>query len=522
MGKWNSKEIAERAKKDFEKTWLETKALIPEKSEARYPAAAGRPHVLFQTVQKLREAYLRLGFEEVVNPIFIEDKEIRRQFGSEAAAILDRCYYLGGLPRPDVGLSDEKIKEIEKLGVGVKKESLQELLHRYKKGEFGGDDLIYKIADALNIDDILATKIINEVFPEFRALEPESSRLTLRSHMTSGWFLTLERLTGRKPFSIKLFSVDRCFRREQAEDATHLRTHHSASCVVVDEKVSVEDGKAVAKALLSSFGFEKFKFKLDEKRSKYYAPDTQTEVYGYSANSGWVELATFGIYSPVALSRYKIEFPVMNLGLGVERLVMVLHGYKDVREMAYPQFYAEWRMSDEEIASLLRIDKIPASEEGHKIARKIIEAAKKYSSEKSPCEFLVYSGKIRNAKVKVKLVEREEGKKLLGPAAFNEIYVFEGSIYGVPPDSAGDIRAKGASAVGKLKYIHGIANLAAHEIEKNIAAGKEKTIIRVPIVRSLGDINLKLNEVALRYITTYSKSIDVRGPVFITVETEII
>ncbi len=514
MGKWNSKEIAERARKDFEKTWLETKALIPEKTEAKYPAAAGRPHVLFQTVQKLREAYLKLGFEEVVNPIFIEDKEIRRQFGSEAAAVLDRCYYLGGLPRPDVGLSDEKIKKIEKLGIGVKKESLQELLHKYKKGEFDGDDLIYKIADVLNINDVLATKIINEVFPEFRALEPESSRLTLRSHMTSGWFLTLERLIGRKPFPIKLFSVDRCFRREQAEDATHLRTHHSASCVVVDEEVSVEDGKAVAKALLGSFGFEKFKFKLDEKRSKYYAPDTQTEVYGYSANSGWVELATFGIYSPVALSRYKIEFPVMNLGLGVERLVMVLHGYKDVREMAYPQFYAEWRMSDKEIASLLRIDKIPASEGGHKIARKIIEAAKKYGSEKSPCEFLVYSGKIRNAKVKVKLVEREEGKKLLGPAAFNEIYVFEGSVYG-------DIKAKGASAAGKLKYIHGIANLAAHEIEKNIAKGREKIIIRVPIVRSLSDINLKLNEVALRYITTYSKSIDVRGPVFITVEAEI-
>lgn len=519
MGKWNSKEIAEKAKRDFEKTWLETKALIPEKSEAKYPAATGKPHVLFQTIQELREAYLRLGFEEVVNPIFIEDKEIRRQFGSEAAAVLDRCYYLGGMPRPDVGLSDEKIEKIKKLGASVKKESLQEILHKYKKGEFGGDDLIYKIADALNTDDILATKIINEVFPEFRTLEPESSRLTLRSHMTSGWFLTLERLIGRKPFPIKLFSVDRCFRREQAEDATHLRTHHSASCVVVNEEVSVEDGKAVAKALLRQLGFEKFEFKLDEKRSKYYAPDTQTEVYGYSTNSGWVELATFGIYSPVALSRYKIEFPVINLGLGVERLAMVLHGYKDVREMTYPQFYAEWRMSDEELASLLSIDKTPASEEGRKIAKKIVEAARKHGSENSPCEFPVYSGKIRNAKVKVKLVEREEGKKLLGPAAFNEIYVLKGSIYGVPPESAGGIRAKGASA--NLRYIDGIANLAAYEIEKGVAAGKEKIVTRVPIVRSLSDVNLKLDEVALRYITTYSKSIDIRGPVFITVETEV-
>ncbi len=515
MGKWNSKEIAERAKKDFEKTWLETKALIPEKSEARYPAATGKPHVLFQTVQELRKAYLRLGFEEVVNPIFIEDKEVRRQFGSEAAAVLDRCYYLGGLPRPDVGLSDEKIEKIKRLGISAKKESLQGLLHRYKKGEFGGDDLIYKIADALNTDDVLATKIINEVFPEFRALEPGSSRVTLRSHMTSGWFLTLEKLIGRKPFPIKLFSVDRCFRREQAEDAMHLRTHHSASCVVVNEEVSVEDGKAVAQRLLSNFGFEKFKFKLDKKRSKYYAPDTQTEVYGYSASSGWVELATFGIYSPVALSRYKIEFPAMNLGLGVERLAMVLHGYRDLREMVYPQFYAEWRMSDEELASLLRIDRIPSSKEGREIAEKIIKAAKNHGDEESPCEFLVYSGKIFGSEVSVKLVEREKGKKLLGPAAFNEIYILEGSI-------CGNIRAEGASAsVRKPKYIDGIANLAAYEIEKGIAAGRDKIVIRVPIVRSLSDINFKLDEVALRYITTYSRSIDIRGPVFITIEAEI-
>jgi O-phosphoseryl-tRNA synthetase len=209
----------------------------------------------------------------------------------------------------------------------------------------------------------------------------------------------------------------------------------------------------------------------------------------------------------------------MNLGLGVERLAMVLHGYKDVRDMVYPQFYAEWRMSDKEIASLLRIDKKPASKEGLVIARKIIEAAKKYGSENSPCEFTVYSGEVLGAEVEVKLVEREEGKKLLGPAAFNEVYVFESNIYGVPPEGLKDIRAKGTPV--NLRYIDGIAHLAAHEIEEGLLVGKDKITTRVSIVRSLSDINLKLEDVALRYITARSKSIDVRGPVFITVETEI-
>ena len=37
-------------------------------------------------------------------------------------------------------------------------------------------------------------------------------------------------------------------------------------------------------------------------------------------SDGWVEIATFGIYSPTALSEYEIPYPVMNLGLGVKDL----------------------------------------------------------------------------------------------------------------------------------------------------------------------------------------------------------
>jgi O-phosphoseryl-tRNA synthetase len=98
--KWHSKRITKLAKEDFEKAWLETKDLLPKSAERKEPPAGkvqpGKPHVLFETVQRLRTAYLDLGFEEVVNPLFIEDKEIKRQFGPEAVAVLDRCYYLGG------------------------------------------------------------------------------------------------------------------------------------------------------------------------------------------------------------------------------------------------------------------------------------------------------------------------------------------------------------------------------------------------------------------------------------------
>ncbi len=511
---WNAKEIEELAEENFEKAWMETKNLLPKKNlDKIYPLTKvkqGKPHILFETIQKLREAYIKLGFEEVVNPIFIEEKEVYKQFGNEAQAILDRCYYLAGLPRPDVGMSEEKIEKLKKIvEIDDKKiEKLREVLHAYKKGAFGGDDLIYKIAEVIETDDVVATRVLNEVFPEFKELKPIATRITLRSHMTSGWFLTLASLIGKKPLPIKLFSIDRCFRREQREDETHLRSYFSASCVVVSEDVTVEDGKLIAEALLENFGFTKFKFKLDEKRSKYYAPDTQTEVYAYSSKTGWVEIATFGIYSPVALSRYKIEYPVLNLGLGVERLAMVLENAEDVRELIYPQFYKEITLSDREIASMLKLEETPRSKEGFEIAESIIKACEEHADAESPCEFLAYRGKIFDRTVEVKVVEREENQKLLGPAAFNKIYIIDGNIYGLAQSDKGLF-------IG-LRYIDAIAYKVASLVEKNALVGNDFEY-KVKIVRNLGDINLRLDEAVLRYITTKKKKIDVRGPVFITV-----
>lgn len=510
---WNPKKIVKEAKKNFEEAWLSTAKLLPECRDvsSRYSAKKGRAHALFETVHRLRQAYLELGFDEVVNPLFIEDKEVKRQFGKEALAVLDRCYYLAGLPRPDVGLSQEKIDKIKSYGIEFSTDKLQELLHSYKKGKISGDDLIMELAEVLETDHATATKIFSEVFPEFKDLKPEPSSLTLRSHMTSGWFLTLASLYGKRELPLKLFSIDRCFRREQQEDATHLRSHFSASCVVMAEDACVEDGKTVARLLLTRFGFEKFKFKPDEKRSKYYAPGTQTEVYAYSKKTGWVEVATFGMYSPVALSQYKIPVPVMNLGLGVERLAMLLYGESDVRELVYPQFYKKWELADEEIAQMIYYKAQPETEEGKRLALLIEKTALEKAEEEAPVEVNVYYGDFLNKKISIKLVERESGKKLLGPAYKNRIFVKNGSIIG------GESIPNAYDTC--ITYL-GACSMAIARKAEELTSGR--ATLRFGMVKSLGDINLKLSEVARRYITTYEKKIDVRGPLFLTAEIEVI
>jgi len=490
--------------------------------------------VLYDTIWELRQAYLRLGFNEAINPVFIEEDHIYKQFGPEAPAVLDRCFYLAGLPRPDIGLGLDKIEMIEDLGVKLDKDKildLKDVFRSYKKGNTSGDDLVLELASALEVDDEAALRILERVFPELKDLKPLASRYTLRSHMTSGWFLTLKNIYQKRPLPVKLFSIDRCFRREQKEDASHLMTYHSASCVWMDDEISLDKGMAVSESLLQHFGFEKFKFIPDEKKSKYYIPSTQTEVYGYHPKlNEWVEVATFGLYSPIALAKYGIDKEVMNLGVGAERIAMILHQEEDIRAMVYPHSYGKWSLSDREIAAMLKINEYPTTDDGRALMEDIITTCKEHGDAPSPCQFLIYKGEFLGKNTEIKVIEPEEGTKLLGPAAWNNIYVNQGNIIGAPADENLAPEVLGEDSVIKnlenatptnISYMDGIAAHAAYKAEEMVVRGDEKLELRTTIARYISDVNLILNKIALNYITSENKVIDVRGPVFCTITCEI-
>ena len=525
--RFNAEKWLRRKEIDFEKAWIEGQSVIGARPlNEKYPRLSyeiGREHPVFKTIQRLREAYLRIGFSEVINPLIVEDAHVKKQFSKEALAVLDRCYYLATLPRPDVGISEDRLERIrEIIGNDFDVNALRKTLHLYKKGVIDGDDLPNEIAKALNTEDHIALKIIDEVFPEFKDLKPIPSNLTLRSHMTTGWFITLSKLSDSYPLPIKLFSIDRCFRREQGEDATRLYTYFSASCVIMDEDVTVDDGKAVADALLRQFGFEKFKFKKDEKRSKYYIPGTQTEVFAYHPNlennrkykDGWIEIATFGIYSPTALAEYGIEYPVMNLGLGVERLAMILYDYSDVREMVYG--FRHMELSDLDIAKNIRMKETPLTPKGIEIAGKIIKTFEENADAKGPCEFLAYEGEFLGRDVKIFVFEREE-TKLCGPAYANEIVVHNKSIYGIPKNEKFEKLFREGVPTG-IRYLDSFSYYAARAIEEGIIRGESEIIVRSRVVENLSDVNLKIHENLRNYIISKGGKIDVRGPLFLAVK----
>lgn len=337
--------------------------------------------------------------------------------------------------------------------------------------------------------------------------------------MTSGWFQTLGAIWEKVPHPIRLFSIDRCFRREQAEDSHRLMSYHSASCVVAGEYVTIEDGKAVARALLSAFGYTDFEFRPDDKRSKYYMPDTQTEVYAAHPDHGWVEVATFGIYSPVALAEYGVGIPVMNLGLGVERMAMIMNKAKDVRELCFPQFFPI-RYTDTELAAGVSLLAEPATTPGKNLVRSLINTAVTHSTAIGPCSFVAFEGEIAGKQIRVYVEEPEENAKLLGPACMNEIFVHKGAILGVPDtEKFAEVRKNGIST--GISYLFAAASQAAAEIEQAAHFGIPTTV-QIKMARLPGDINLKIEPWVMRYITDNNLKTDVRGPVFLTIRSEVL
>lgn len=488
--------------------------------------AEGRPHPIQGLVQEVRGIFLELGFDEIENQLFIPEEDVYKQYGSEAPVILDRVYYLAGLERPDIGLSEGKISKIKNIKPNFNISEFMKILREYREGLIEGDDLLEDMVNRLGITTEEASKVL-DIIPQFKEIQPVPSKTTLRSHMTAAWFPTLQALQGRSDLPLKLFSVGLRFRREQRVDASHLRAHYGGSMVLMGSDVDLDAGRKTTDEILSKLGFKNLKFVQKKATSNYYEQGSEYEVY-----SGKLEIADIGMYSKKALGNYGIKYPVFNLGFGLERVLMVRHNYEDIREVMYPQFYSKLELTDQEIAEQVRIENTPETKDGKKLVEKIIEVTRGNADASAPCEYLVYEGDFNGKKIQVKLVEKEDNTKLLGPAALNEVYVHDGNIYGIPKDMSklkfdvSEVKEKGVNV--DFGFLDAVANLFAWTIEKDskedwLDTEKEKgRTASVKMAKSPFDVNIDVSEQARNYITSKNKIISLKGPVFTAVEYTIL
>jgi len=480
---------------------------------------AGHEHPVAALNQKFREVFLSLGLDEMINPAIVDEMHVYRQYGPEAPLILDRLYYIAGLDRADIGLSKQKLKYIKKIIPDFEKEEqLQNLLREYKEALIEADDFLEELALRLKITGEQASEILEKVFPEFKELKPVPTGKTLRSHMTSNWFPVLQRMRTRAPLPVKVFSVGSRFRREQRQDPHHLFESTSASVVVMDEKLDMEDGKKLVRDILKKMGFNRCTFKKKKIASRYYDPETDTEVF-VNYKDQQIEIGNLGFYAPAALKNYDIDVPVFNIGFGVERMAMILGGGTDLRALVYPQFYEEVDFSDEEIAKMLRPQREPESESLRVAVKDMVEKTVLAKELNGPARVTLFNGVIGGRKAEISVFNWDRGKPMLSMAAMNEIFVHQGSIYGLPRDrgALGDkfVHIYDEGFATGISFIDLIVAGFVADVEKAISEGAPGPVEeRWKIAKRPQQINLHIPDAAYDFIQRLHRNIRVGGPLF--------
>jgi len=523
----DTEKLLKDAQKDYERTWAESRKLLKVKGKYFAPSNKRKQHPLFDLIIKARDIFLEMGFAEIITPLITEERHVYLQYGPEAPVILDRVFYLAGLPRADIGISKEKISKIKEIMPRFDEvKELQNIFRKYKRGEIESDDLTESLVEELKIREEQATQVIS-LFPEFSQLKPVPTKLTLRSHTTSSWFPILEEMQHKETLPLQFFSIGPKFRREQKLDVRHLYESWTASMVIMAEEISLEDGQEIVEHFFEKLGFGEVEFRIKRATSKYYAPKTEFEAFiRHPKNGESIEVGDGGLYNPISLARYRIPYPVFNFGAGLERIAMTKTGIEDIRKLVYPHLYAKAEYTDEKLAEMVEVHQTPLTKDGENLVKAIIQTATENANQPSPCQFLAYKGKFLDHEVEVHVYESDLKKKLIGPAALNTVYVYDGNIIGVPKKGLENTkivtiaRKKGVST--EIRYLDSIAALAAASIEKKINAQEIGEVdIRVKIAKLPSDINVRVQDAGMSCITSKNKKIVVKGPVFVGIKAKI-
>tara|TARA_B100001093_G_scaffold451771_1_gene459437 strand:- start:3743 stop:4468 length:726 start_codon:yes stop_codon:yes gene_type:complete len=154
----------------------------------------------------------------------------------------------------------------------------------------------------------------------------EKSNL-LRTHTSP---VQIRGMLEKKP-PLAFISGGKVYRKD--DDATHLPMFHQVEGIFVDEDVSFAQLKdLIYKVIYSLFGED---IKLRFRPSYFPFTEPSAEVDILSKEGKWLEILGCGIVNPIVLENCNIDsnrYSGLAFGLGIERIAMLKHGVKDIRE----------------------------------------------------------------------------------------------------------------------------------------------------------------------------------------------
>ena len=251
--------------------------------EAQVPEVfVARTHPLKDTIDEIREIFVRLGFSEIIGnmtqPSFWNFDALFTPQDHPARELQD-TFYLDNISSKKIGT----------------KEQIKNVSNSHKKN--------WRYHWDIN----------------------EARKMVLRTHTTC---VTIKHLAENKPDEARTFSLGRVFRNEKVS-YKHLVEFNQIEGIVVGKNATLRDLMGIQREFYKQIGITKIKFW--PTFFPYTEPSLQTMVYNERLGK-WVELFGMGIFRPEVTKPLGITKPVLAWGGGIERIAMLKYGLDDVRE----------------------------------------------------------------------------------------------------------------------------------------------------------------------------------------------
>ncbi|NEU59122.1 phenylalanine--tRNA ligase subunit alpha [Halorussus sp. MSC15.2] len=154
--------------------------------------------------------------------------------------------------------------------------------------------------------------------------------IALRGHTTS---LSMRYLSGHEVGELeppqRFFSVEKVYRNDTL-DPTHLLEFFQIEGWVMAEDLSVRDLMGTFEEFYEQFGITDLRYK------PHYNPYTEPsfELFGEHPTTGeLVEVGNSGMFREEVLRPLGVDCDVMAWGLSLERLLMLMYGFEDIRDI---------------------------------------------------------------------------------------------------------------------------------------------------------------------------------------------
>ena len=261
-------------------------------TEKIFPA---KIHLLQKIIQQTRQAFLEMGFEEIVSP------QVESAF-----------WDFDALFQPQ----DHPARDMQDTFY----------LERPSKAELPDETLVERVKQTH--EDGWETGSTGWGYTWNRE---RARQVVLRTHTTAS---TIRALARDPNPPRKVFCVGKVFRNE-AISYKHLPEFLQVDGVVIDSEASLVTLMGTLKEFYRKMGFEKIRFK----PAFYPYTEPSVDVIAFMESRGkWLEMGGSGVFRPEVTEPFGCKVPVLAWGLGVERRALLRYGLNDIRDLFWSDF----------------------------------------------------------------------------------------------------------------------------------------------------------------------------------------